>query len=85
MAALTIRGISARVEKVIREKAARERVSLNKAIVEMLEESVVGKKKVQPQRYYDLDWMCSSLDEKQVTEFSRNLAKSRVVDKSLWK
>jgi hypothetical protein len=84
MTALTIRKIPSRVEKVIRDKAAREHVSLNKAVVEMLEESVIGKQKPQPPRYHDLDWMCGTLGEKQYSRFSKHLAKTRIIDPELW-
>lgn len=84
MTALTIRKIPSVVEKVIREKAAREQVSLNKAVVEILEEAVSGKKKVQPLRYHDLDWMSGTISEKQSAGFAKHLSETRKIDQELW-
>jgi hypothetical protein len=85
MTALTIRQIPSSVEKAIREKAAQEHVSLNKAVVGMLEESVMGKGKTQSRRYHDLDWMCGMWNEKQADNFQKRLAKNRRIDQELWR
>jgi hypothetical protein len=45
---------------VLREekaKAARKHVSLSKAVLGMLEESLTGKQKAHSRRYHDLDWL----------------------------
>ena len=44
MTALTLRQVPPPVEKAIREEAAQRHISLNKAVVSMLEETVLGKK-----------------------------------------
>jgi hypothetical protein len=85
MTALTIRQIPSPVEKAIREKAAQEHVSLNKAVVGMLEESVMGKGKTQSRRYHDLDWMSGIWNEKQADDFQKRLAKARRIDQELWR
>jgi hypothetical protein len=84
MTALTIRKIPIPVEKAIREKAAREHVSLNKAVVGMLEESVTGKQKTQSRRYHDLDWLYGTWNKKQSGDFQKRLAETRKIDPELW-
>ena len=84
MTALTIRKIPSPVEKAIRERAVREHVSLNRAVVGMLEESVVGRRKTQPRRYHDLDWLCGVWNEKQSRGFKKHLAETRSIDRELW-
>jgi len=84
MTALTIRKIPIPVEKAIREKAAREHVSLNKAVVGMLEESVTGKQKTQSRRYHDLDWLYGTWNRKQSAEFQKRLTETRKIDRELW-
>ena len=64
MTALTIRQIPFPVEKAIRRKAAREHVSLNKAVVGMLEESVIGKQKTPSLRYHDFRLAIRDLEQK---------------------
>jgi hypothetical protein len=83
MTTLTIRHIPAAVEKAIRAKAHQEHLSLNKAVVGMLEESVVGMKKNAVTRHHDLDWMCGMWDDKQAKEFQKSVA--RKTDSELWK
>lgn len=85
MNALTIRKIPSKVEKVIRDKAVKEHVSLSKAVVEMLEASVLGKQKQHPLKYHDLDWIVGTNTEKQASAFSKYVTESRVIDQELWK
>ncbi|MDD5673588.1 MAG: hypothetical protein PHC61_05470 [Chitinivibrionales bacterium] len=84
MTALTLRQIPTPVEKAIREKAAREHLSLNKAVVGMLEESVSGKQKATSRRYHDLDWLFGSWNKKQSEDFNKHLAVTRKIDSELW-
>jgi hypothetical protein len=84
MTALTLRQIPSPVEKAIREKAAREHVSLNKAVVGMLEESVSGRIKQQSQRYHDLDWLCGVWNKKQSDDFQKHLGTTRKIDPAMW-
>jgi hypothetical protein len=84
MTALTIRRIPFTVEKAIREKAARESLSLSKAVVGMLEDSVTGKKKPQAPCYHDLDWLCGSWNKKQSDDFKKHLDGARKIDPELW-
>ena len=84
MSALTIRHIPSQVKKAIRRKAAREHVSLNKAVVDMLEESITGKQKGQSRRYHDLDWLFGTWNKKQSNEFKKHLAETRKIDPELW-
>lgn len=52
--------------------------------VEMLEDSENGKKKTPSARFHDLDWMCGAISDKQYTDFSKRLAKTRTIDRELW-
>ena len=84
MTALTLRHIPAPVEKAIREKAANEHVSLNKAVVGILEETISGKQKPPSRRYHDLDWMSGIWSRKQSDDFQKQLDKTRSIDTELW-
>lgn len=84
MTALTIRRIPPPVEKVIRDKAHREHISLNKAVVGILEETVIGRQKTSSQRYHDLDWMCGIWNQKQSDSFQKHLKETRGIDPELW-
>jgi hypothetical protein len=84
MTALTIRQLPPPVEKAIRERSARQHVSLNKAVVGMLEDSVMGKRKAATLRYHDLDWLCGTWSKKQSDDFGKHLGDVRTVDPELW-
>jgi hypothetical protein len=84
MTALTLRQVPPPVEKAIREEAAQRHISLNKAVVSMLEETVLGKKKPGIQRYHDLDWMSGTWSAKDTADFQKHLAESRSIDPELW-
>lgn len=84
MTALTIRKIPSRVEKAIRRKAAREHMSLNKAVVGMLEETVTGGQKAQSRRYHDLDWLFGTWNKKQSGDFEKHLAETRKIETEMW-
>jgi hypothetical protein len=73
-----------KMKMVIKSKAARKHVSLGKAVVGMLEESVTGKQKTQSRRYHDLDWLFGTWNKKQSADFQKHLAETRKIDPELW-
>ncbi len=83
MKALTIRDIPKEVEKVIKKRAARKNTSLNKAVIDLLEEAT-GKKSKKKTTYHDLDCLFGSWTKKEASEFDKNLKEQRGIDKELW-
>lgn len=84
MSTLTIRQIPFAVERAIKERSSREHISLNKAVVGILEEAITGSKKAPPRRYHDLDWMCGMWNKKQSDNFQKHLENIRTIDQELW-
>ncbi|MBN2037404.1 MAG: hypothetical protein JW768_11725 [Chitinispirillaceae bacterium] len=84
MTALTIRKIPRAVEKAIREKAHSRHISLNKAVISILEDSVAGNKSGKTNKYHDLDWMCGIWNTKEFKAFKRHLTHTRKIDGEIW-
>jgi hypothetical protein len=82
--AITVRNLPPAVVKAVKEKARREKLSLNKAIVALLEEATGSRaaKKV-PQR--DLDHLAGSWSEQEYEEFMSAVREQRQVDPEMWK
>lgn len=83
MKALTIRDIPKEVEKTIKRRAVQKHISLNKAVINLLEEAT-GKKAKKNKVYHDLDYLCGSWSKHESQEFNKILRKQRIIDKDLW-
>jgi hypothetical protein len=86
MKQITIRGIPDEVKKTVRKEAERKGVSLNKAIISLLERAsgakVPEKKKV---LYHDLDHLAGLWSREEAASFDKTLKAQRKVDAELWK
>jgi hypothetical protein len=85
---ITLRNVPPPVARAIKERAKRERVSLNRAVVELLEEATgrpasTGKT---PRRalYHDLDKYAGSWTKEEADEFDASLKEQRQVDPKDW-
>ena len=85
MNAITVRNLPPAVAKAVKEKARKEKLSLNKAIVRLLEEATgaeKGKKKV---IHHDLDHLAGTWSEAEYQEFMAALREQRQIDPEMWK
>jgi hypothetical protein len=84
---ITIRGIPPRVERVIKEEASKKGLSLNKAIISLLEKATgVGKEERGKGRtYHDLDSLCGIWSSEDERQFGHELEIQRRLDEELWK
>jgi len=87
MKQITIRGISGKVERIVRKQAREKGLSLNKTLVSLLEQSVgvtpgdvkgVG-------LHHDLDDLSGVWTREDAAAFDRSLQSQRSVDEELWK
>jgi ATP phosphoribosyltransferase regulatory subunit HisZ len=85
MKAITLRNLPAEVDKAIRTRARRARVSVNKAVIGLLEEYVTRGKQKEQERHYDLDHLCGSWTDAEADAFDRALDKQRTIDPDVWK
>jgi len=85
MKAITIRNIPPKIARAIRQKAERERISLNKAVISLLEDRVAPNSRRATVRHHDLDFLLGSWTKQEADDFDRALAEQRTIDPELWK
>ena len=84
--ALTIRNLPDSVAAAIRARAQRDRSSLNKAVVALLEEAVARSPESLPgPPYHDLDDFFGRWTAEQADEFDAALSEERQIDEDDWK
>ena len=85
MNAITVRNLPPAVAKAVKEKARKEKLSLNKAILSLLEEATgarQGKKRVV---HHDLDHLAGMWSEAEYRQFMDALREQRQIDPEMWK
>ncbi len=87
MKQITIRGIPDDVKKTVRKEAAQKGVSLNKAIISLLERAAGTKAPEKNKRvlYHDLDHLAGLWSREEAASFDKTLKAQRKVDAELWK
>jgi len=87
MKQITIRSIPDAVKKTVRKEAERKGVSLNKAIISLLEQSAGMKAPEKKKRvlYHDLDHLSGLWSREEAASFDKALKAQRKVDAELWK
>lgn len=85
MKAITLRNLPDAVTRLIRRKAATEGISLNRAVIKVLEERLgVGAPLPEPQ-HHELDELAGSWSDEEAQAFHHALAAQRAIDPELWK
>ena len=87
MKQITLRSIPENVKKTITKEAERKGVSLNKAIISLLERAVGGEKPAKKKKalYHDLDYLAGLWSREEAAGFDKSLKTQRKVDSELWK
>ena len=85
MGALTVRNLPPEVARAIRAKAKRERLSINKAVVKLLEEATGVAKPSGPVLHHDLDRFAGRWSQDEYDQFSESLREQRVIEPEMWK
>ena len=86
MKAITLRNLPLELEKTVPKEAERRRISINKAVISLLERKAEGHKKTKnkTREHDDLDALAGSWTKKEATEFDNALAAQRSIDTELW-
>jgi len=84
MKAITLRNIPPEVQKGIRERARRKRISANRAVIELLQERLAVPRREKDGLYHDLDHLFGSWTAEQADEFSRWLMETREAQKQFF-
>lgn len=84
MNAITVRNLPPAVVKAVKEKARREKLSLNKAIVALLEEAT-GSQPGKQVLHHELDHLAGRWSEAEYEKFMEVLREQRQVDPEMWR
>lgn len=84
MKAITLRNLPPNLARIVQQRAKQKKTSVNKAVIELLEESAGGKaKKKTPVRYHDLDHLAGTWTEEEAAAFYKLIAEQREIDPRL--
>jgi plasmid stability protein len=83
MKPITLRNLPEPLWRIIRQRAAAAGISLNRAVIEVLEERL-GSGAERIQIHHDLDDLAGSWSEEEARVFDRALAAQRAIDPELW-
>ena len=85
MNAITVRNLPLAVAKAVKDKARKEKLSLNKAIVRLLEEATGAQGAKKKAKHHDLDHLAGAWSEKEYQQFRAALREQRQIDPKMWK
>ena len=85
MKTVTLRKLPPKLEKTIRQRAKQKGVSVNRAVISLLEEHLGTVEKRPAVEYHDLDALCGSWTKEEAAAFDKALAQQRAIDPDLWK
>jgi len=85
MNAITVRNLPPAVAKAVQQKARKEKLSLNKAIIKLLEEATGTEQAMKKVLHHDLDHLAGTWSEAEYQEFMAALREQRQVDPEMWK
>ena len=87
MKAITLRNLPPELTKTIRQKAQERGTSINKAVINLLEEGtgIRDKRNGKKSLHHDLDSLAGSWTKEEAEEFDKSLAAQRTIDPDLWK
>ncbi len=82
---LTIRSLPPEVEEAVRSEARKERLSLNKAVIRLLEKALRRSGSDDPaELHHDLDRFCGLWTEEEAMELENRFRDNREIDEELW-
>ena len=86
MKSLTIRGIPPDMEKIIKNEAKETNLSLNKALLSVLEKAAGARAQTKKTKtiYHDLDHLFGRWTEKEADTFTKSLKRQRKIEAELW-
>lgn len=84
MTAITLRNIPPKLQEVIRKRAGKAGLSLNKTVIRMLEEAAGQRATTGRGLHHDLDHLAGTWTDEEAAAFDVALAEQRRVDPELW-
>lgn len=82
--AITVRNLPEPVVRAVRERAVKYHISLNRAVIQLLEEAT-GTTATKPRRYRDMDHLFGSISAETAEAMERAMWEGRRIDPEDWK
>ena len=82
--AITLRNLPKKLDQTIQRRAKEKGISVNKAVITLLEEQLEMKSKKPSVEYHDLDNLAGSWTKAEADAFDKTLTKQRAIDLELW-
>jgi hypothetical protein len=85
MDAITLRNLPPAVAKAVRDKARKEKLSLNKAVARLLEEATGAPTGTKTVVHHDLDRFFGTWTKREADAFDESLREQRQIEPEMWK
>jgi hypothetical protein len=85
MKAITLRKLPPELASIVHRRAREKRLSINRAVISLMEETLLGSGGKLEALYHDLDHLAGCWTAEEAAAFDRSLAEQRKVDPELWK
>ena len=85
MSAITLRNLPPKVAKAIREKARKERLSMNKTVIKLLEEATGATRETRRAIHHDIDRFFGTWTKEEADAFDERLREQRQIEPEMWK
>lgn len=84
MSVITLRGLSPQAEKKLRGSATANGKSINRFLIDLIEDKLLGSKTGKPQEYDDLDHIIGKMTPEDVLCVEESVVEQRKIDDELW-
>lgn len=86
MNAITVRNLPPELARVIRQKARKEKISLNRAVIGLLEDATgLGRNATADVVHHDLDHLAGSWSREEYEEIMEAVREQRRIEPEIWK
>lgn len=86
MGAITVRNLPPELARAVQQKAKKARTSLNRAVVDLLEEATgVGRRTKKEIVHHDLDDLAGTWSPEEYDAFATALREQRQIEPEMWK
>jgi hypothetical protein len=79
-----LRNLSPEVMSLLRDKAAKQKISINSLILQLLEQSLGFKRPVNKVIFHDLDHLAGTWTSEDMQTFKNSIKTFEKIDKELW-
>lgn len=84
MRAITLRNVPPQIQRAIHDKARRKKISINKAVIELLQERVGIHEEKPSNIHADLDSLAGRWSATEAKRFEKVIGSLRRIDPELW-